>query len=224
MVTIHFLGRLGAAAILGMVIGLERELRKKPLGLKTCLVISITSCLLTYVSIEGAFHLSKAYARPMDPLRLAAQVVSGLGFIGAGAILRRNDMISGLTTAAMVWGAGGIGIATGAGYWEEALIATFLMIASVELLPHFIKVVGPSSLQEKELRIKIMVDDSEKMTAILKQMKNFSMRIQSVRVKDENEYINMETTVLIPKSLYTTDVYHFLKNLEHVKNVDVERD
>ena len=72
--------KLGLSAILGFAIGLERELKRKPLGLKTCLVISIISCLLTIVSIKAAYNLPHTDRMNMDPLRLAAQIVSGIGF------------------------------------------------------------------------------------------------------------------------------------------------
>ncbi len=99
--------KLGISAILGLIIGLERELKRKPVGLKTCLVISISSCLLTIVSIESAYVFPLKDHITMDPLRLAAQIVSGVGFLGAGVILRRgNDSITGLTTAAIIWGGG----------------------------------------------------------------------------------------------------------------------
>src|SRR5690625_3949339 len=110
--------RLIVAAVLGLMIGLEREVKRKSLGLKTILVISIVSCLLTIVSIQSSYLFpgtENAEIR-MDPMRLAAQIVSGVGFLGAGVILRRgDDTVTGLTTAALVWGAAGIGIATGAG-------------------------------------------------------------------------------------------------------------
>ena len=125
--------KLGMSALLGLVIGLERELKRKPLGLKTSLVISIISCLLTIVSIEAAYLFpgSDEVRIQMDPLRLAAQIVSGIGFLGAGVILRRgNDHISGLTTAAMIWGAAGIGIAVGAGFFVEAIAGVVLIIIS----------------------------------------------------------------------------------------------
>ena len=113
-VDMQILIKLGVSAVFGLIIGLERELKRKPVGLKTSLVISVVSCLLTIVSIESAYMFpdSDDVKITMDPLRLAAQIVSGIGFLGAGVILRRgNDSISGLTTAAMIWGAAGIGIA-----------------------------------------------------------------------------------------------------------------
>src|SRR5690625_4466942 len=89
----EMLVRLIVAAILGLMIGLERELKRKSLGLKTILVISIVSCLLTIVSIQSAYLLpgSDFLEIRMDPLRLAAHIVSGFGFLGAGVILRLQD-------------------------------------------------------------------------------------------------------------------------------------
>src|SRR3954454_14945207 len=85
--------KLGISAFLGLIIGLEREIKRKPVGLKTSLVISIISCMLTIVSIESAFKFSGSDELhiTMDPLRLAAQIVSGIGFIGAGVILHRDN-------------------------------------------------------------------------------------------------------------------------------------
>ncbi|MGM0876610.1 MAG: MgtC/SapB family protein [Bacillota bacterium] len=220
-----FIFNLGIATILSIIIGLERQLKKKPLGLKTCLVIGIVSCLLTNVSIEASQKFAESYVRPMDPLRLAAQIVSGIGFLGAGVILRRNnDMISGLTTAAMVWGAGGIGIACGAGFWFEAIVATLLLIFSVEIIPFIFKFIGPKSLRERELKVKIIVDAEEKMTDILKELKLNKMKARKVRVKDikQGELQQLELILLVNEKLYVTEVYYALKQIDHVINVEME--
>lgn len=95
-IDVELIIKLMISAFFGLIIGIERELKKKPLGLKTSLVISIISCLITIVSIESAYVFpgNDATEIRMDPLRLAAQIVSGIGFLGAGVILRRdNDRI-----------------------------------------------------------------------------------------------------------------------------------
>ena len=220
-----FIFNIGMAAILSTIIGLERQLKKKPLGLKTCLVIGIVSCLLTTVSIESSEKFAEAYIRPMDPLRLAAQIVSGIGFLGAGVILRRNnDMISGLTTAAMVWGAGGIGISCGAGFWFEATIATVLILVSVEIIPFIFKFIGPKTLRERELKVKITVDDEEKMTDILKELKQKDMKAKKVRVKDikQGDLQQLDLILVVNEKLYITEVYYTLKQINHVINVEME--
>src|SRR3954462_5910347 len=157
---IDILIKLGISAVLGMIIGLERELKRKPVGLKTSLVICIVSCLLTIVSIESAYKFphNDQINITMDPLRLAAQIVSGIGFLGAGVILRRgNDSISGLTTAALIWGAAGVGIAVGAGFYLEAFAGVALLIISVELIPYLMKIIGPKQLREKEINLQLFI-------------------------------------------------------------------
>ena len=112
--------RVFVAAALGGAIGLERELRERQAGLRTHLVVSVGSALFTLVSAYG-FH---NFDGKVDPTRIAAQIVSGIGFLGAGAIIRQGLSVRGLTTAASLWLVAAIGMAAGAGYWEGALIAT----------------------------------------------------------------------------------------------------
>jgi putative Mg2+ transporter-C (MgtC) family protein len=112
--------RLFVAAALGAAIGLEREWRERQAGLRTHLLVCVGSALFTLVS---AYGFSEWGAR-VDPTRIAAQIVTGIGFLGAGAIIRQGLSVRGLTTAATLWLVAAIGMAVGAGYWEGALIAT----------------------------------------------------------------------------------------------------
>lgn len=111
--------RLGVAAVLGGAIGFERELRERQAGLRTHLVVSVGAALFTLVSAYGFKDFGH-----VDPTRIAAQIVTGIGFLGAGAIIRHGLSVRGLTTAATLWLVAAIGMATGAGYWEGAIIAT----------------------------------------------------------------------------------------------------
>jgi putative Mg2+ transporter-C (MgtC) family protein len=114
----HILLRLTVAAGLGGSIGLERELRERQAGLRTHLVVCVGSALFTLVS-------AYAFVSPkVDPTRIAAQIVSGIGFLGAGAIIRQGLSVRGLTTAATLWLVAAIGMASGAGYYDAAVIAT----------------------------------------------------------------------------------------------------
>ena len=113
--------RIFVAAALGGAIGLERELRERQAGLRTHLVVSVGAALFTLVSAYG-FH---DFGTRVDPTRIAAQIVSGIGFLGAGAIIRQGLSVRGLTTAASLWLVAAIGMAAGAGYWDGALVATF---------------------------------------------------------------------------------------------------
>nr|WGD73475.1 MgtC/SapB family protein [Bacillus subtilis] len=214
--------KLGIATLIGMVIGLERELKNKPLGLKTCIVIAVSSCMLTIVSINAAYHFPKYYRIMMDPLRLPAQIISGVGFIGAGVILRKsNDVISGLTTSTMIWGAAGLGLATGAGFYKEAFASLLFILISVEFLPWVVRKISTDRLQEKDIRIRMSLSDKDKMTEILKEMKRRDIKAHSVRIDDlgEKDFPIMEVKVRVHKNRYTTDVYYDIKAIEGVVGV-----
>jgi len=112
--------RLAAAAAMGGAVGLERELREREAGLRTHLLVCVGSALFTLVS---AYAFTDWGVR-VDPTRIAAQIVTGIGFLGAGAIIRQGLSVRGLTTAATLWLVAAIGMAAGAGYWEGALVVT----------------------------------------------------------------------------------------------------
>jgi len=122
----HVLLRLSVAAVLGGAIGMERELRERQAGLRTHLVVCVGSALFTLVSAYGfhEFLVSGGSLVRTDPTRIAAQIVSGIGFLGAGAIIRQGLSVKGLTTAATLWLVAAIGMAAGAGYYSAALFAT----------------------------------------------------------------------------------------------------
>src|SRR2546421_6026137 len=122
--------RVGLAAALGGVLGLERELREREAGLRTHLLVSVGSALFTIVSAYGfrEFLNSGESVVRADPTRIAAQIVTGIGFLGAGAIIRQGLSIRGLTTAATLWVVAAIGMAAGAGYYSGAVVTTWLVI------------------------------------------------------------------------------------------------
>jgi len=118
--------RLVVAAGLGAAVGVEREVREREAGIRTHLLVSLGSCLFTIVSAYGfhEFLVGGTNIVRADPTRIAAQIVTGIGFLGAGAIIRQGLSVRGLTTAATLWLVAAIGMAVGAGYYSAALIAT----------------------------------------------------------------------------------------------------
>ncbi|MDJ0625645.1 MAG: MgtC/SapB family protein [Candidatus Caenarcaniphilales bacterium] len=120
--TIHVFGFLWAG-ICGALIGLEREARDKGAGLRTHTLVSLGSCLFTVISIESVSGLSNG-----DPTRIAAQIVSGIGFLGGGAIIQERDKVHGLTTAATVWISAAIGMACGMGQIPSAILVTLMTL------------------------------------------------------------------------------------------------
>ncbi|MEO2074004.1 MAG: MgtC/SapB family protein [Bacillus sp. (in: firmicutes)] len=218
--------KLGISAVFGLIIGLERELKRKPVGLKTSLVISVVSCLLTIVSIQSAYMFpdSDEVKITMDPLRLAAQIVSGIGFLGAGVILRRgNDSISGLTTAAMIWGAAGIGIAVGAGFYLEAFVGVALLIISVELIPFLMKLFGPKQLREKEIMLQLFIRDQAQIDKAITYLLEKKYIVRRLKIKDlDNGDHLVQILVAVDYRERTTEVYASVSNLEGVKKVEIE--
>lgn len=132
--------RLISSAFLGGVIGLERQQRHKSAGLRTHILVSLGSCLVMIISYKiyaGVQGLTNA-----DPARLAAQVVSGIGFLGAGTIMKEGLTIKGLTTAASLWVVAGVGLAVGAGYYIGAVATTILSFLALTYLPRFERLYG----------------------------------------------------------------------------------
>ena len=124
----ELLWRLVTAAVLGAVLGFERELRQKSAGLRTNILIAVGSALFTLMSYELADGIGA------DPGRVAAQIVTGIGFLGAGAILRTNSGVQGLTTAATIWVNAAVGVAAGGGEYRLAVFATAITLVALLLL------------------------------------------------------------------------------------------
>ena len=134
------IARLSVAALLGGIVGLERQQRHKSAGLRTHILVSLGSCLIMLISYKlyaGVQGLTNA-----DPARLAAQVVSGIGFLGAGTIMKEGLTIKGLTTAASLWVVAGVGLAVGAGYYVGAVTTTILSVLALTYLPRFERLYG----------------------------------------------------------------------------------
>ncbi|MCG3088625.1 MgtC/SapB family protein [Sporosarcina cyprini] len=222
--------KLVLALGLSLVIGVEREIKKKPIGLKTSAVISTFSCLLTIVSMEAAYLVpSRADINvQMDPLRLAAQIVSGIGFLGAGAILRRdNDNITGLTTAAMIWGAASIGIAVGAGFYIEAAFAVVCVLFVIEIVAPALDKYGPKRIRSKEAAFIVIVSDKTKINDLIKFLNKENMMIENLRIKkivndekQEAHELDFRLAALTKKE--TAELYLELTELTYIESVELE--
>ncbi|MGB6056627.1 MAG: MgtC/SapB family protein [Microthrixaceae bacterium] len=130
-------GQLGLAFLLSALIGLERQVRGKSAGLRTQTIVGTTAALILLVSKFGFADVVSEGTVMLDPSRVAAQIVTGIGFLGAGLILTRHGAVHGLTTAASVWETAAIGMAAGSGLWVLALTVTGL---------HFVAIFGLSAL------------------------------------------------------------------------------
>ena len=129
-----YLVRIFVSFLVGAFMGLERKLRMQFVGMRTLILISVSSCLVMLISI----HLSREmFPESGDPGRIAAQVISGIGFLGGGAILREGFNVKGLTSAAIIWTAAGLGLAIGAGFYIPAFLTFIFCIISLVLIELF---------------------------------------------------------------------------------------
>lgn len=160
--------RLFVAGAMGVLIGLEREYRAKEAGYRTHFLVALGSALMMIVSQYGFMEVLKTDLIRLDPSRIAAQVVSGIGFIGAGTIILQKQIVRGLTTAAGIWATSGIGLAVGAGMYAVGISATLLVLLGLETLSYFFKSIGL-----RNMMIDFSTDDKE---AIKRVSKKFNTR------------------------------------------------
>jgi putative Mg2+ transporter-C (MgtC) family protein len=179
--------RLLLAAVLGAAIGIEREAREQPAGMRTHLLVSVGSAGFTVLSIFG-FQAPGA-----DPARVAAQIVSGIGFLGAGAILKYGANVRGLTTAASLWAVAAVGMAAGAGSWGVALGLTAIVIFSLGPL-HFVerRLFGASRIR---LHVQLSASDAAALGRLFEALDKHAEKVRhigSTRSEHGAHLVNLE--------------------------------
>ena len=137
--TMNFVVRILVAALLGGAIGLEREYRDKAAGFRTHFLVALGSALFMIISAHGFQDALVTPEHRLDVSRIAAQVVSGIGFIGAGTIIFQKNVVRGLTTAASIWVTAAIGLACGAAMFALATVATLLVLLGLEAFNFFLR-------------------------------------------------------------------------------------
>ena len=192
----HVLLRLSVAAVLGGAIGMERELRERQAGLRTHLVVCVGSALFTLVSAYGfhEFLVNGGSLVRTDPTRIAAQIVSGIGFLGAGAIIRQGLSVKGLTTAATLWLVAAIGMASGAGYYSAALFATagaLLTLGPLRIVAY--KIVRRYRPEVDRLLVEIPAGGSP--GAVLEAIERGGGRVVSLEIAQEGDRRSMAIDV-----------------------------
>jgi putative Mg2+ transporter-C (MgtC) family protein len=200
--TLHWaeaLVRLALAAFLGGAIGFERELREREAGLRTHMLVAIGSALFTIVSAYGfhEFLTSGANVVRADPTRIAAQIVTGIGFLGAGAIIRQGLSVRGLTTAATLWVVAALGLAAGAGYYSGAVITTALVlfalyplrIAAYRLIRR---------LRPEDRRLLVEVPAGMSPAPVIEGLEELGARLVSLTVTQEGDRRRLELDLALP--------------------------
>jgi putative Mg2+ transporter-C (MgtC) family protein len=212
--------RLGVAAVLGGVIGFERELRDREAGFRTHLLVCVGAALFTLVSAYG-FHdflTGGGVVIRADPTRIAAQVVTGIGFLGAGAIIHQGISVRGLTTAATLWVAAAIGIASGAGYYGGAVITTGITLLALWPL-RLVAYDLVERLRPEERRVLVHLGLETSVSQLLAELEREQGHVESVQV--ENELDRRIVTLTLDRP--TEQLVATLSDLEFVKGVQWRR-
>lgn len=212
--------RLFLALLSGAFIGLEREVRRQPAGLRTHILISLGSALLMLLSI----YIPQEFPdfKNGDPGRIAAQVVSGIGFLGAGAILKLGNNIKGLTTAASIWTASALGLAIGAGMYLPSLVAlAFVLFVLIVLEQAEHKLFPP----ERTKHLHLYVDDtSTDMKKIIHILEGYRITVISVDAEQslKNERVKLAILVKIPVATDILKLYKELKTIGKVQKIKLQ--
>jgi len=211
--------RLALAGVLGASIGLERELREREAGLRTHLLVCVGSALFTIVSAYGfrEFLVNGGSVVRADPTRIAAQIVTGIGFLGAGAIIRQGLSVRGLTTAATLWVVAAIGVAAGAGYYSAAAITTVLVILSLWPLRIVAYRVFVRFRPERE-RLVVDVERGRPPGVLLDIVEAAGAHVESLSIADEEDRRSVALEVDFPPRTRDT-VFRALAELDGVRTV-----
>jgi putative Mg2+ transporter-C (MgtC) family protein len=215
--TVEALLRLLIAAVLGGAIGLERELRDHEAGFRTHLLVSLGACVFTLVSAYAwtDWTFSTPAGIVFDPTRIAAQIVTGIGFLGAGAIIVRGISVRGLTTAATLWVVAAIGMAAGTGYYAVAVGAAVLVLVSLGPLKLVSsRLLSRVRLEEAELGIRLAPEGEA--TRILDRIEDLGGRIEHVEFGDDR---TVDITLRASRRSESARIAEKVNELEDVERV-----
>lgn len=208
--------RLLIAAALGAAVGAEREIHNHPAGIRTHMLVALGSGLFTVLSVHG-FLGTGGNTAPVDPTRIAAQIVSGIGFLGAGAILKDGVVIRGLTTAASLWATAAVGMAAGAGEHVLALVSTVIILVSLWPINLLAERLHGTNMPEVQLRLSLeRVDALGEISAALAAGKVDIGAIQTQRLGKDSYRADLAI-----RGRSSTAIAAALEAIEHIPGVDI---
>jgi hypothetical protein len=209
----EFLIKMVLATVMGVIIGFERKSRNKGAGIRTHAIVSLASALMMIVSKYGFFDIVE-----YDAARVAAQVVSGIGFLGTGLIFIKNNAVNGLTTAAGIWATAGIGLAMGAGLYAVAIFGT-LLIVIIQILMH-----KDTFLSKDHLTItfEISLEDSfNTIREIRNCLERFKLEIQNVEIIKKSRTVIVRFYTFVPADFEREHLEDLIFDDERVRKIEM---
>ncbi|WP_341784170.1 MgtC/SapB family protein [Lactococcus formosensis subsp. formosensis] len=214
---IDWLIRLILAGICGYAIGYERNSRYKNAGTRTHLIVALSAALMIIVSKYGFMDIISTHGINLDPSRIAAQIVSGIGFLGAGLIFVHNQSVRGLTTAAGIWATSGIGMAIGSGLYFISIVATLLILLFQIILHQNYRWIKTATSNH----LIVQLEDIEGLRLLQKQMKNEHIKILSIKVeKKSNNCLKTDLYLSLPKTYELASLVTLLGSNEKIKSIE----
>jgi putative Mg2+ transporter-C (MgtC) family protein len=213
--------RVLVSAALGAIVGIERERQDQPAGLRTHMLLVIGATLAMVLSVNLGFLFARP-GTPADPARLAAQVISGIGFLGAGAILRYGFTVKGLTTAASLWTMAIVGMTVGAGYYLIGVFATALMLIVLTIL---------NIIENRYFRTSVsrfITVDADYHKGMVKDVRRvvqeFSDSLVSFNIQKnlKNKRLRMQVVARISRDQALEELIELLSDVDGVRNLKVE--
>ena len=201
--------RLSLALALGGAIGIEREYRAKEAGFRTHFLVALGSALFCVVSQYGfGFELK-------DSSRVAAQVVSGIGFLGAGTIIFQKNVVRGLTTAAGLWVTAAIGLACGTGMYMAAILTTAMVLMGLEVLNYLIPQLGTSTIE-----LSFTAPSRESVKLFIKEVKQRGMEVHSYELKErrfsKEEFLEANIEIKAKRGFHTLEILDYMSEFSDV--------
>jgi len=208
---LELLGRLLLAAVLGGAIGAERELNDQPAGLRTHMLLTIGACLFTLISAYG-------FGRGTDPSRIAAQIVTGIGFLGGGAIVRHGLTVKGVTTAASIWATASVGVAIGAGSYVLGTGGAVLVVGTLFGLRRADEVLQRWGVSREEYLIEAAPGfDMERLAEIGRREK---VALRGMQLQEDDDATRITLVVKLPPGYRPARLLDALSRVEGVREVE----
>lgn len=215
--------RLILAAFLGSLVGMERERLDWAAGLRTHMLVCLGACLFMIVSTYGFMNVVGRPGFDLDPSRVAAQVVSGIGFLGAGTIILRKDVILGLTTAASLWAIAAVGLAVGGGLYVPAIVATVLVLLILAGIKPLEKVLFKN---RRTRRVKIIIGEGTTLMEVRTTINAARINLKQITIRDTDTELEHEVELILgktnPKKLLP--LAEGLRKLKGVREVNYQAD
>ncbi|MBV8694762.1 MAG: MgtC/SapB family protein [Ktedonobacteraceae bacterium] len=217
--------RLSVALLLGAVMGWERESRQRSAGMRTNALVALGSCLFTLISGFGFSQLLGIAHVQIDPTRIASYVVAGIGFLGGGTIIVQHDRVKGLTTAAVIWLVAALGMACGAGWLWEAMIAALLALAALlglRLLEQRKMFEPRHSLQRSDIQLEVMGAADSFIGQVQEACERKAVTIERLDIKTERESKTVNLACHAQNTAALASVVDALQTLPAVRAVHIE--